>query len=127
MDKHTELFIINVLRRGTTTWPGRNDCLNLGRRKRVIGKKKNGEDKFLWERNCDTCMEWFLLKDKMLEVDHIIEIGPFKGDWGDFVNRMYCGQDNLQALCLVCHSRKTSKFNSSLRFTRKSDRALEAL
>lgn len=128
MEKDTVTFIINTLRRGTITWPGRTDCLNRNRRKKVIGKYKNGNEKFLWERVCDGCGEWHLLKDNDLEVDHIIEIGPFTGDWNDFINRMYCGQDNLQALCFTCHARKTSKFNSTLRFKRKNEiNALDAL
>lgn len=127
MDKETQEYIINVLRRGTITWSGRTQCLNRGRRARVIGKLKNGNLKTLWERNCDECQTWHLLKDNSLEVDHIIEIGPFQNDWKDFLERMYCGQENLQALCFVCHSRKTSKFNSTLRFTRKNRDAIDGL
>jgi 5-methylcytosine-specific restriction endonuclease McrA len=121
-------YIINILRRGTTSWAGRNECLNRGRRQRPNGKTTKGKEKFLWERACDSCGEWHLLKDADLEVDHIVEIGPFKNDWDDFIKRMYCGQENLQALCFTCHSRKTSKFNSTLRYERKkSVDALEAL
>lgn len=119
MDKSDIIYVINVLRRGTITWSGRNDCLNRGRRKRVVGKLKNGQDKFLWERDCEACNEWFLLKDNLLEVDHIEEIGSFTGDWSDFINRMYCEQSNLQALCQNCHAKKTSRFNSTMRFSRK--------
>lgn len=121
MDKETVDYIINTLRRGTITWAGRTECLNRNRRKRVIGTTKAGKEKFLWERDCDSCGEWFLLKDNLLEVDHVVEIGPFKGDWNDFIPRIYCGQDNLQALCHVCHTRKTSRFNSTLRFERKKN------
>lgn len=119
MDKETEKFIINILRQGTTKWSGRNECLNRGRRQKIVGKFKNGTPKFLWERKCDGCDVWHFLKDDMFEVDHIVEIGPFKGDWHDFVLRVFCGQDNLQALCHSCHSRKTSTFNSTLRYERK--------
>lgn len=127
MDKETQDYIINVLRRGTVTWPGRTECLNRGRRKKVVGKYLNGKEKFLWERACDGCGEWHLLKDSDLEVDHIDEVGPFKGDWGAFIKRMYCGPENLQALCFTCHARKTSRFNSTLRFTRKNKDAIEEL
>jgi hypothetical protein len=127
LDKETTEYIINVLRRGTVTWPGRNECLNRGRRKRIIGKLKKGGDKFLWERDCDGCKKWFLLKDNLLEVDHIDEVGPYKGDLHEYAERMYCGQNNLQALCIVCHARKTSNFNSTLRYERKNKNALDAL
>lgn len=127
MNKETTEYIINVLRRGTITWKGRTDCLNRNRRKKIIGKFKNGTDKFLWERDCDGCGEWHLLKDSDLEVDHIDEVGPFKGDFDIFIKRMYCPDDNLQALCFTCHSRKTSRFNSTLRFTRKNKDAIDSL
>ena len=127
MDKETIEYVINVLRRGTITWSGRSECLNRGRRKRIVGHYKNGKEKFLWERPCDSCGEWHLLKDNDLEVDHRVEIGPFKGDWNDFVARTYCGQDNLDALCFSCHSKKTSKFNAALRFTRKNKDSIDGL
>jgi hypothetical protein len=114
MDKETTDYILNLLRRGTTTWSGRTQCLNRGRRKRKVGAK------LLWERNCDGCGEWHLQKDNSLEVDHIDEVGPYKGDLHAYAERMYCGQDNLQALCFTCHSRKTSRYNSTLRFQRKN-------
>lgn len=59
-------------------------------------------------------------KDGLLEVDHIKEIGGFCGDWNATISRMYCGQDNLQALCIPCHARKTAVFSANLRFTRKA-------
>lgn len=123
LDKETIEYVINTLRRGTITWEGRTKCLNRGRRKRPTGEFfKNGKEKTLWERDCDLCGEWILLKDDLLQVDHIDEVGPFKGDWNLFIPRMYCSQDNLQALCFSCHAKKTSAFNASLRFERKSSK-----
>lgn len=107
-------YILNILRRGTIIWRGRNLCLNRNR------YKKTHEGKLLWARDCDGCGESHLLKDKDLEVDHIVEVGPFEGNFDTYVRKLYCRQDNLQALCFTCHSKKTSKFNASLRFQRKS-------
>lgn len=120
MDRETELFIINVLRQGTVKWPGRTECLNRGRRKRAIGKKKNGEEKFLWERVCDGCGVWHLQKNNTLEVDHLDPVNGFTGDFDVFVRRLYCEQTNLQALCRQCHLRKTNIGNASARFERKN-------
>ena len=119
MDKDTLDHILNILRKGTLTWHGRNECLNRGRRRKLVGQFKNGKDKYVWERNCDSCGTWYPLKDNLLEVDHIEEVGPYKGNLHDFALRMYCGQENLQALCFSCHKAKTAVFNSSLRYERK--------
>ena len=119
MDKNTELHILNILRQGTITWSARNNTLNRNRRKRVLGTFKNGAEKFIWERQCDGCGEWIALKDKELEVDHIEAVGPFKGDWNLHISRLYCDESNLQALCFICHDRKTQKDVASMRFDRK--------
>ena len=119
MDRQTLEYILNLLRRGTVEWKDRTLCLNRDRRQRAVGEYKNGKQKFLWERRCDGCGEWFLLKDNVLEVDHIVEVGPYKGDLHEWIERLYCGQENLQALCIPCHDHKTSGFNSRLRYERK--------
>ena len=121
MDKRDIEYVKNILRIGTVTWHSRTECLNRGRRLRVVGKYANGKDKTLWERACDKCGEWYLLKDNLLEVDHREEIGPFNGDWNEFLERMYCSVDNLDALCIPCHKRKTSNFNATLKFKRKNE------
>ena len=119
MDKKTIKYITNVLRQASISWEGRTECLNRGRRKRIVGKLKDGRDETLWENNCESCNKWFLQKDNMIEVDHIVEIGPYKGDLHEFANRIFCEQSNLQRLCIECHKRKTSNFNATLTFKRK--------
>lgn len=121
-------YIISILRQGTVTWRGRTECLNRGRRQVEVGETVKGKIKYLWQRDCDgKCGRKYYLKDNMLEVDHIIEIGPFQGDWNDFILRMYCHTDNLQALCKSCHAVKTAKFNAALRYQRKERKLNEAL
>ena len=127
MNKETLEFILNILRRGTTTWKGRTECLNRGRRKRLVGLHKNGKEKFLFERQCDCCREWFLLKDNCIEIDHIDPVGGFKGDLNVWAERLYCDPSNLQALCIPCHLEKTNFGNSRNRFERKFKKALEEL
>lgn len=119
MDKKTEKYIIQSLRRATITWSGRALCLNRGRRKRIIGTIASGKEKWIWENDCEICHKFYALKDNIFEVDHIVEIGPFNGDFDDLVRRMFCEQDNLQRLCIPCHAKKTSNFNSTLRYERK--------
>ena len=47
-----------------------------------------------------------------MEVDHINPVvSPKDGfkDWDTFINNLFCGADNLQALCKACHKAKTLK------------------
>ncbi len=122
MDKETVDHIKNVLRQGTITWHVRAKVLNRHRERRPIGfykdKKRSTELKYKWFYPCHQCWEYFETPDT-LEVDHIVEIGSFEGNWHTFIMKMYCVEENLQALCTVCHARKTAKFNSSHRFERK--------
>jgi hypothetical protein len=120
MDKETIKYLISALRSATITWKGRTDCMNKNRRKKVIGKMLNGKDKTIWENNCEECDKYFPLKDKLLEIDHREAIGPFKGNWDEYIKRMFCGPENLQRLCIECHLRKTNIGNSTLLFERKN-------
>lgn len=67
---------------------------------------------------CANCKETFK-DDKEKEIDHITAIGKaprsvcgdpksFKG-WDIYYSRLYCGKENLQALCHNCHKKKTLK------------------
>lgn len=119
MTKDEINYLIKVLRKGTIASAARKECLRRARKKVLVKHAKNGKPiyKFYWQ--CAKCREWW--RDvTALEVDHIEEIGPFKGDWHDFIMRMYfCGQENLQALCTVCHQKKTSNGNARARYERK--------
>ena len=117
MDKKTQKHIINALRRGTITWPSRHECLKKAKVRLKVGTYKNGKDKLKDFYKCGTCGELFDLKE--VQVDHIDEVGQFKGDFHEYVSKMYCGIDNLQVLCVECHLKKTSRFNGTIRFKRK--------
>ncbi len=116
MDKEDIEYVKNVLRRGTITWRGTKECLNRGRYKKTCPET----GRVVYFRDCDKCKAPFKLADKLLEVDHIEEIGSFDGSFDTYVRKMYCGQENLQALCVSCHAKKTLAFNNArLTFTRK--------
>lgn len=49
-----------------------------------------------------------------MEVDHIIEIGPFTGCWNEYFLRHFPDPiTGLQAMCIVCHLKKTNAYNSA--------------
>ncbi len=109
-----EKFIINVLRKGTIKWSGRRECLQRARKKRFerLGAKGQKIYKYHWQ--CSSCERWNR-DEKQMEVDHIVEIGSFTGDWNDLIFKMYARpvKKHLQALCIPCHMKKTLVFNSA--------------
>ena len=118
MDKKDIDYVCNALRRATVKWPGRTDCIKKNRRKVYTGKTvKDNKVKTRYEVRCCKCKGWF--KPSGVEVDHIEEIGGFKGDFNEFIERMYCDASNLQTLCVQCHSKKTSNYNAARIYKRK--------
>jgi hypothetical protein len=119
LDKETIRHIINVLRRGTVTWDGRHECLRRARKRVLERQTLKGKPVYKFHYQCVKCLKWF--RDaSSLEVDHIEEVGEFTGDWDLFIKKMYCGQDNLQAMCCNCHLKKTTA-NSSIKYRRRGE------
>jgi len=104
-------FVKKLLRRGSTRWPGRSECLKRHRKKVFVRNGKNGAPIYKFHWQCAICKEW---TDDLstIEVDHIEEIGTFV-DWNSFIEKLFCGQENLQALCIPCHMKKTQVYNSA--------------
>jgi len=47
-----------------------------------------------------------------MNVDHILPaVDPEKGfeTWDIFIDRLFCERENLQAICLVCHKKKSAE------------------
>lgn len=118
LDKETIDLIVNALRQASIKWSGRKSCLQRARKKVHVGRTKEGKDKFKFHWQCNECKEWYS-DQKMVEVDHIIEVGPYKGNLHEYAKRLFCRVDNLQALCSVCHQKKTSGYNSTRLHLRK--------
>lgn len=121
---HEEIkFLINALRHSTIKWSGRRDCLRRARKTFLVGRTKKGKLKKKLKWQCADCKRWYRNQFEM-EVDHIKEIGSF--DYtaigtnrlaqaiGEFTLKVFARQDNLQALCIVCHKKKTVNFNSAV-------------
>jgi len=118
IDKKDLKYILNLLREGTVQWQGRSKCLERFRKKVFERMSLKGKPiyKFFW--TCALCSKDYRnISD--VQVDHIYEVGSYKGDLHDYISRLYCDQDNLQVLCVYCHQVKTSNFNATLRLERK--------
>ena len=105
-------FVINVLRQGSVKWSGRAEALRRARKKVLVRIGKRGQKIFKFHWQCASCREWSK-NSKSVEVDHIEEIGPFNGNWDDYVRRVFCDQKNLQILCIRCHCLKTTRYSSA--------------
>lgn len=120
MNESTQKLLLNALREASIKWEGRSECLKRARQQRIIGhNKKNGWPKLKYFWLCAKCNEWFD-KEKSMEVDHIIEIGTFSGNFDRHIKLLFCGQDNLQCLCVGCHLKKTIFANSTRKYQRKT-------
>jgi 5-methylcytosine-specific restriction endonuclease McrA len=107
MDKKTQNLILKKLRDSTRFWHLRNAAAKRAKVKVVVGYFKNGNRKYKTLFKCAHCKGLF---DKV-DIDHIEEVGPFLGSWDEYIPRLFCELDNLQALCKDCHKEKTAKYN----------------
>lgn len=72
-------------------------------------KKINKKTKRLAQHyRCAACKKEFPKTE--IQVDHIepVVLDKFT-TWDEFIERLFCNSDNLQAICLICHKRKTKK------------------
>ena len=69
--------------------------------------------RFIWVRDRNKV-------DHYINVDHIIPAGSLNTstDLPQFVERLFCEQDNLQVLCEACHDKKTLKEKQSKKKTK---------
>jgi hypothetical protein len=122
MSKSNKLYVLNILRQGTIRWRGRTETLRRASKKVFEGRinKETGIQILKTHWQCNKCKCWDRNMSNF-EVDHIVEVGSFNGNWTDYIERLYCEQSNLQVLCVRCHATKTSKSNATLRYRRKTD------
>lgn len=124
MCRDTQQYIQNVLRQGTIVWSGRRQALERARKPFPERISKSGKLIMKYHWQCRQCEQWFR-DESAMQVDHIVEVGPFRGDWNDWIDRLFCGLENLQVLCTVCHMKKTSGYNATLKFKRRKSDELD--
>lgn len=122
-------------------WPGRNLALQAARTE-VITRKKDGsgDKRNVWYK-CGQCnalgksqhtpKQTAVLRaakkaklprpDEIplkVAVDHKEALVPTDGTvltWDEYLHRLFCGPDNLQVLCEICHRSKSKEENSTRR------------
>ncbi len=111
----------NSLRKLWLESPYRSQALARVKEKVLIGKYKNGNDKYKVKYRCEVCKNLF--EDGNVEVDHIKELTRAKWDIPmdedienlvPWIYSLFCSGKNLQVLCIRCHKRKTIRYNRFL-------------
>lgn len=100
-------FVISALRSATRRYPPRNKVLKKAFVRRQLSKVSN---RMAMHYRCAMCKKLFTSTN--VQIDHIIPVvDPVKGfvSWDEYINRMYCEEDNFQVLCKPCHLKKTKK------------------
>lgn len=113
IDKKKLNLIKNEIRKLSLRSKERQTILNSNRKQIQVGTFKDGRPKMVYHYQCNKCKEWFRSKD--VEVDHIEEVGKGHTDLNVLAARILCGVDNLQVLCVKCHSHKTRNFMSNVK------------
>lgn len=101
-------FIKNQLRGGTRKWGPMHDCLSKARISRGLYRCDGCGS----EVPATTTVEGSRKRTKNIIVDHIKPvIDPAVGftTWDSFIEGLFCEMNNLQALCLQCHTEKTNE------------------
>lgn len=102
-------FIKGVLRKGSTRWPPKYECLNNAKRGKMVN---SGTGRIAEHYQCAHCGELFPAKEVV--VDHLHPVVPVTGftTWDEVIKRMFCSVEDLQVLCKADHSIKTKQENA---------------
>lgn len=96
-------FVTSILRSGSRRWPPKYTTLNAAKTEKKINVKTGRlAQHFL----CAICKEEVVAKE--INIDHVVPIGTEK-TWDEFINGLFCEEDNLQAVCIPCHKIKTKQ------------------
>lgn len=100
-------FITSTIRSGFRRYPPKYEVLKEAQ----WGKQVNpSSGRIAMHYICNNCKEKF--PSTKVQVDHILPVvDPEVGfiSWDSFIERLFCNKENLQVLCLGCHSKKTKE------------------
>lgn len=100
-------FIISLLRAGSRKWPPKSATLNSAKTEKKVNSKTG---RMAQHYRCSSCKKEFARTS--VEVDHLVPVvDPAMGfvDWNTYIPRLFCDENNLQVLCVQCHTKKSNK------------------
>lgn len=80
-------------------------------RQKALDAAKVGRNEY----RCACCKNTFNAYE--MEIDHLVEMPVAKYtdvqaiDWNAFIAALFCEQEGLQALCKLCHAKKTAEYS----------------
>jgi hypothetical protein len=98
-------WLISGLRRMTMRYPPRNEALRAAKTEKKINVSSG---RLAQHYRCAGCGGEFTAKN--ICIDHVIPIippGVGFTTWDEYIARMFCPVENLQALCKTCHDVKS--------------------
>jgi len=107
-------MIKSCLRRASRWWkPIAN--VRLKARRNYTGPLK----RLKYEYKCSVCLDYF--PATQIQIDHILPVGSLNKaeDLPGVVERLFCEEDNLQAICSSCHLIKSRTDNELLKENKK--------
>ncbi len=107
-------MIKSCLRRASRWWkPIAN--VRLKARRNYKGPLK----RLKYEYQCNVCKDWF--PATQIQIDHILPVGSLNKaeDLPGVVERLFCEEDNLQAICSSCHTSKSLLDNALIKENKK--------
>jgi ribosomal protein L44E len=100
-------FITSTLRGGFRRYPPKYEVL----KEAMWGKKLNSKTgRQAIHYTCASCKHEYPARE--IQIDHIEAVViPEEGfvSWDKFISRLFCSKENLQALCVTCHKKKTKE------------------
>lgn len=107
MEPKLKARIIRKLRELSYQTEAHSNCLKASKVNVLVGKYKNGKDKYLVHHRCAKCDKLFRPDD--VDVDHIDPVTPTNQSfsWHTLITRLFEG--NTQTLCKRCHKIKTKR------------------
>lgn len=105
-DSSFRSFLMSGLRRLSRFWEPARLCLQSARIARGMYQ-------------CKICST--IVGTKEIKVDHINPVIPIEGfkNWDVVIERLFCEQEGFQAICKVCHDKKTKIENDKRKAWRK--------
>ncbi len=123
---HFKSWFTNVLRGACRRYPSYYSIRNKVKEEYFV-ETKMGKQARRVRYECQICHNKVSSKD--IRTDHIDPVVPLTGfpmlpngdpDWNSLIPRMFCPEENLQAICVECHDVKTKAENKQRKDLEKS-------